>query len=126
MGSMIVGSGLLGMKSEFPKIMSQLKTPEDKSNLVNAVREWEYGVNPANLGVFSNQLLADMYQTQPKQVAKPAVSSTPEPKTVEPAPQMEGRVPTVNRKTPSRGRTILDPLSGKNEGTTYRKKLLGD
>ena len=51
-----------------------------------------------------------------------------EPKTVEPepAPQMEGRVPTVKRKTQSRGRTIMNPLAGKNEGSTYKKKLLGD
>ena len=36
------------------------------------------------------------------------------------------KVDPVKRKTPSRGRTILDPLSGKNEGSTYKKKLLGD
>ena len=49
-----------------------------------------------------------------------------EPKKVESAPQMEGRVPTVKRKTPSRGRTIMDPLAARDEGSTYRKKLLGD
>jgi len=40
--------------------------------------------------------------------------------------QKEGRVPTVKRKTQSRGRTIMNPLAGNNEGSTYRKKLLGD
>ena len=56
------------------------------------------------------------------------VEQKQEPKKVEPepAPQMEGRVPTVNRKTQSRGRTIMNPLAGKNEGSTYKKKLLGD
>jgi hypothetical protein len=39
---------------------------------------------------------------------------------------MEGRVATVNRKKQSRGRTILDPLTEKNERSTYSKKLLGD
>ena len=58
--------------------------------------------------------------------APPKVEPKQEPKIVEPAPQMEGRVATVNRKTPSRGKTILDPLSTKDSELTYRKKLLGD
>jgi len=40
--------------------------------------------------------------------------------------QKQGRVPTVNRQKKSRGKTILDPLAVKDEGSTYRKKLLGD
>ena len=58
--------------------------------------------------------------------APPKVEQKQEPKKVEPAPQMEGRIATVNRKTPSRGRTIMDPLAARDEGSTYRKKLLGD
>jgi hypothetical protein len=58
--------------------------------------------------------------------APPKVEPKQEPKKAEPAPQMEGRVATVNRKTPRRGKTILDPLAARDEGSTYRKKLLGD
>ena len=58
--------------------------------------------------------------------APPKVEPKQEPKKVEPAPQMEGRVATVNRKTPSRGKTILDPLATKDSELTYRKKLLRD
>ena len=58
--------------------------------------------------------------------APPKVEPKQEPEKVEPAPQMEGRVATVKRKTPSRGKTILDPLAARDEGSTYRKKLLGD
>ena len=71
------------------------------------------------------KFLADQKKAQaPK--APPKVEPKQEPKKVEPAPQMEGRVATVNRKTPSRGKTILDPLSTKDSELTYRKKLLGD
>ena len=59
-------------------------------------------------------------QKEQKQEPKKA-----EPKKAEPAPQMEGRVATVNRTKQSRGRTILDPLATKDSGQTYKKRLLG-
>ena len=58
--------------------------------------------------------------------APPKVEPKQEPIKAEPAPQMEGRVATVNRKKQSRGRTIMDPLAARDEGSTYKKKLLGD
>ena len=111
---------------KFKETMDTIKTPEDKRKFANAVRNLEWDVHPSNVGVYSNQLFTKLNQVQSKRVDKPAASPKPEPKKAEPAPQMEGRVATVKRKTPSRGRTILDPLSGKNEGSTYKKKLLGD
>jgi len=54
--------------------------------------------------------------------------TAPAPQKAKPATpiQTKGRVPTVKRKRQSRGRTIMGPLAGKNEGSTYRKKLLGE
>ncbi len=59
--------------------------------------------------------------------AVPAPQKTA-PQKAKPAPaiQKQGRVPTVKRKRQSRGRTIMGPLASKNEGSTYRKKLLGE
>ena len=73
----------------------------------------------------AEKFLAEQKKAQAP-AAPPKVEPKQEPKKAEPAPQMEDRIATVNRKTPSRGRTIMDPLSGKSEGSTYRKKLLGD
>ena len=70
------------------------------------------------------KIFAAQKKAQTAKAPQPSVTKVePEPA---PAPQMEGRVSTVKRKTPSRGRTILDPLLGKSEGSTYEKKLLGD
>ena len=115
---------------KFKETMDTIKTPEDKRKYATAMRNLEWDSHPSNLGVYTNQLFTELNQAQSKQVNKPVVSPKPEPKKeskkVESAKQMEGRVATVNRKKQSRGRTILDPLTEKNERSTYRKKLLGD
>ena len=54
------------------------------------------------------------------------IAKTDETKPTPLKQQTEGRVATVNRQKKSRGKTILDPLAVKDQGSTYRKKLLGD
>jgi hypothetical protein len=78
-----------------------------------------------------NPEIAAIYAAQKKaQTAKAPqkVEQKQAPKQAEPAPQIEGRVPTVKRKT--RGTTIMaGPLAIESQGgtgTTYKKKLLGD
>jgi len=90
-----------------------------------------------NIKTYENGVLKDMTRTpQAPQAsqAPPKVEPKVEPKQepekaepikAEPAPQMEGRVATVNRKKQSRGRTILDPLAINDPGQTYKKRLLG-
>jgi hypothetical protein len=111
---------------KFQETMDKIKTPEDKRKFATGVRNLEWDTHPSNLGMYSNRLFTNLNQAQSKPVDKPAASPKPEPEKAEPAPQMEGRVATVKRKTPSRGRTIMSPLSEKDPELTYRKKLLGD
>ncbi len=80
--------------------------------------------HPFTLARAAKFLAAQKKEQAPK--APPKVEQKQEPKKAEPAPQMEGRVATVNRKTKSRGQTILDPLAASDEGSTFKKKLLGD
>ena len=80
--------------------------------------------HPEMAKILAAQKKAQAPKAPPK--VEPKVEQKQEPKKAEPAPQMEGRVATVNRKKQSRGRTILDPLATKDSGQTYKKRLLGD
>ena len=84
--------------------------------------------HPEIAAIYAAQKKAQQSKALPKAEQKQMGGTVPASQKAKPAPaiQKEGRVPTVKRKRQSRGRTIMGPLAGNNEGSTYRKKLLGE